>query len=81
MMITANAIRQYAYLDALTLERLIQKNYPYDKVLLSEFIGINSDKQFIYKITYRQIERGSHLSTTRIAVWENGSGEMVADYS
>jgi hypothetical protein len=81
MMITANAIRQYAYLDALTLERLIQKNYPYDKVLLSEFIGINSDKQFIYKITYPDDLHSGRLSTTRICVWENGSGEMVADYS
>ncbi len=79
-MITANAIRQYAYLDALTLERLIQKNYPCDRVLLSDFIGINSDYQFVYSIYYPDPLCGG-LSVAMVYVWQNGSGEMVADYS
>jgi hypothetical protein len=80
MMITANTIRQYAYLDSLTLQRLIQKSYPFDVVLLSEFIGINSDEQFIYTITYPDQLRGRPC-TARICVWENDSGEMAADYA
>lgn len=79
-MITASQIQRYAYLDSITLERLIQENYPTDVVLRSQFLGINSDNRFVYSITYPDQLRGRPC-TAKIHVWENGSGEMVADYS
>lgn len=78
VMVTAGMIQRCAYLDSLTLEGLIRKNYPNDVVIRSQFMGINNLNQFVYTITY-QLSRES-VCTTNICVWENGSGELVADY-
>ena len=80
VMVTAGMIQRCAYLDSLALEGLIRKNYPNDVVIRSQFMGINNQNQFVYTITYPDQLRNEHFCTARICVWENGSGELVADY-
>jgi len=51
-MITADKIRQLAYLDTVSLETALQKNYSKDKVKSSKFLGITNGGQFCYQIQY-----------------------------
>jgi len=79
-MISADMIRRCAYLHNLTLEGLLRKEYPNDSVLRSEFLGITNGGQFAYKIVYPDEDAKNGMAVTKIFVWENGSGELVADY-
>lgn len=78
-MITADTLRQCAYLNTLTLENLIRKSYPMDRVLTSEFLGITNAGQFCYKIQYPDEHDAKKLATGKIFVWlENNT--LRADY-
>jgi|694.fasta_scaffold10146_9 hypothetical protein len=79
-MISADTIRRCAYLHNLTLEGLLRKEYPTDTVLRSEFLGISNGHQFVYKIVYPDPDAENGMAVGKIFVWENGSGELVADY-
>ncbi len=79
-MISADTIRRCAYLHNLTLEAALRKSYPKDSVLRSEFLGISNGEQFVYKIVYPDEDAKNGMATTKVFVWENTKGELVADY-
>ena len=80
MMITAETLRHCAYLHSLTLEGLLRKSYPKDSVLRSEFLGITNGGQFCYKIVYPDQDGKYGMATTKVFVWQDENGELVADY-
>ncbi len=79
-MISADTIRRCAYLHNLTLEAALRKSYPKDTVLRSEFLGISNGNQFVYKIDYPDTDTKSGMATTKVFVWEDTNGNLVADY-
>ena len=79
-MITADTIRRCAYLDSITLERLLRKSYPKDEVLRSEFLGITNGGQFAYKIVYPDQDGNMGMSVTKVFVWQDNNSELTADY-
>ena len=80
MMITAETLRHCAYLHSMTLEGLLRKNYPKDSVLRSEFLGITNGNQFCYRIVYPDHLTEKGTATTKVFVWQDSNGELVADY-
>lgn len=79
-MISADTIRRCAYLHNLTLEAALRKSYPKDNVLRSEFLGITNGEQFCYKVVYPDQDAPSGMATTKVFVWQDSNGELVADY-
>ena len=79
-MITAETLRRCAYLHSLTLEGLLRKTYRNDQVLRSEFLGITNGGQFCYKIVYPDQDAKNGMATTKVYVWEDHNGELLADY-
>lgn len=79
-MITAETLRRCAYLHNLTLEAALRKSYPKDSVLRSEFLGITNGGQFAYKIVYPDEDAKNGMAVTKVFVWEDNNGELVADY-
>ena len=79
-MISADTIRRCAYLHNLTLEAALRKSYPKDSVLRSEFVGITNGGQFAYKIAYPDQDAKSGMAVTKVFVWQDSNGELVADY-
>ena len=76
-MITVETLRKCSWLDSTTLESLIRKNYPKDRVLLAEFVGITNGGQFAYNFRY---PADNEMHNGRLYVWVNGDGKLVADY-
>lgn len=79
-MITVDTLRRCSYLNTLTLEELIQKNYPEDRLLQSDFLGITNGGQFAYKVSYPDDHSKDGWAVGKIFVWQNSNGELVADY-
>lgn len=79
-MITAELLRKCSWLDTITLEKLLRKTYSKDSVLRSEFLGISNGNQFCYKIVYPDQDAKNGMATTKIYVWEDHNGELLADY-
>ncbi len=79
-MISADTIRRCAYLHNLTLEAALRKSYPKDSVLRSEFLGISNGEQFVYKIVYPDEDAKNGMAVTKVFVWEDTNGNLVADY-
>lgn len=79
-MITADTLRQCAYLSTPTLEKLIKENHPEDRIVTSEFLGITNGRQFCYGIKYPDEHESGQLSQGKVFVWQNDSGKLVADY-
>ena len=79
-MLSADTIRQCAYLDSTTLESVLRKSYTKDSVLRSEFLGISNGEQFVYKIVYPDEDAKSGMAVTKVFVWQGSNGELVADY-
>ncbi len=79
-MITAETLRQCAYLDTITLEKLLRKSYPKDSVLRSEFVGITNGGQFAYKVVYPDQDADKGMAVTKVFVWRDNNGHLVADY-
>ena len=76
-MITAETIRRCSYLDTISLENLIRKNYPRDRVHSVEFVGITTGEQFAYNFTYHE---DGEVNRGRVYVTVNSDGKLVADY-
>jgi lambda repressor-like predicted transcriptional regulator len=79
-MISADTIRRCAYLHSNALEAALRMSYPKDSVLRSEFLGISNGEQFVYKIVYPDEDAKTGMAVTKVFVWENSKGELVADY-
>ncbi len=79
-MLTAETIRRCAYIDTIALEKLLRKSYPKDSVIRSEFLGITNGQQFAYKIVYPDEDAKNGMAVTKVFVWQDNNGELVADY-
>jgi hypothetical protein len=79
-MITVDDLRKCAWLNSMSLEELLRKNYPEDTVLNSEFLGISNGGQFVYKIAYPDPDTESGLAVGKVFVWQGSNGEILADY-
>lgn len=81
-MITADRIRKGAWLNAEQIEKLIRKAYPKDMILSATFLGVSNGGQFVYECGYPDPERAQRLgpAKTKVFVWENDLGSLVADY-
>ncbi len=79
-MIPAEYIQRCAYLSNTDLELLLQKSYPEDRVLVSNFVGITNGRQFCYNIGYQDPDlNGQGLTYCKVFVWlENNT--LQADY-
>jgi hypothetical protein len=76
-MITVDTLRRCAWLDTITLEMIIRKNYPKDTVLAADFVGISNGGQFVYNVAFPG-EDG--VEKAKVFVWQDNDGELVADY-
>lgn len=76
-MITVDTLRRCAWLDTITLEMIIRKNYPKDTVLAADFVGISNGGQFVYNVAFPG-EDG--VEKAKVFVWQDNEGELVADY-
>ena len=75
-MITADTLRQCAYLNTLSLEKLLREGYPEDLLISSEFVGITNGGQFCYSVLFPTedgVEKG------KVFVWTD-NGQLKADY-
>jgi hypothetical protein len=79
-MITAETLRRCAYLDNISLEKILRKNYPKDTIIRSEFVGITNGEQFAYKIVYPDEDAKNGMAVSKVFVWQGSNGELVADY-
>lgn len=77
IMITVDTLRKCSWLDTITLENLIRKHYPEDRVLSAEFVGISNGSQFVYNVSYPEEDR---VRRAHLYVWQDGHGNLVADY-
>ena len=78
-MITANKIRQLAYLDIHSLEEALQRNYPKDRIDAANFVGITNAGEFCYSIRFYDEQLEEHL-TSKLFVALGEDDEPVADY-
>jgi hypothetical protein len=67
-MLTAETIRRCAYIDTITLEKLLRKSYPKDSVIRSEFLGITNGQQFAYKIVYPDEDANNGMAVGKVFV-------------
>lgn len=80
-MITVDTLKKCSWLSTLSLEELLQKNYPEDHVLTSEFVGITNGGQFCYKIGYQDPDLNDQgLTYCKVYVRVSDTGEVVAEY-
>lgn len=80
-MITVDTLRRCSFLNSLTLEALLRKSYPGDRVLTSEFLGISNGGQFCYKIGYQDPDlNGQGLTYCKVYVRINSENEVEAEY-
>ena len=76
-MITADTLRRCTNLNSTQVESLIRKNYPKDRVLSSDFLGITNAGQFAYNCKFKE---NGNLIQCKIFVWQNNNGELEAEY-
>lgn len=79
-MISVDTITKLAFLNTLTLEEALRKNYPKDKIVQSNFVGITNGGQFCYGISYPDENSKSGLSRTKVFVTLDTDGKLTADY-
>ena len=79
-MITADTLRQCAWLSSTHLEELLNKRYPKDRVVRSNFVGITNGGQFCYNINFPDENTKSGVGQDKIFVWRDANGEVVAEY-
>lgn len=79
-MLAANLVWRCSCIDTITLESLLRKAYPKDSVLRSEFVGITNGNQFCYKIVYPDQDAKNGMAVTKVFVWQDSNGDLVADY-
>jgi hypothetical protein len=78
-MITEDTLRKCAYLSTSQVEKILNKFYPDDRIIMSTFLGINNSGQFCYSITYYDTIEGKNLQSM-VFVYRDKSGEIFADY-
>ncbi len=76
-MITVDTLRKCAFLNTLTLEEILRRDYPEDRIVTSQFVGITNAGGFAYDCMFPG-EDGPE----RVKVFVNitDTGELVADY-
>ena len=80
-MISVDTLRRCSWLDRFTLESLLRKNYPSDRVATSDFVGITNGGEFCYKIGYQDPElNGQGLTFCKVFVHIDNDGNIVANY-
>lgn len=79
-MITVDTLRRCAWMNSLTLEQTLRKFYPKDVVLAADFLGISNGGQFVYNIAYPSIDDPSKVARSKVYVWLDNNGELMADY-
>lgn len=80
-MITVDTLRRCSWLDRITLESLLRKNYPSDRVVTSDFVGITNGGEFCYKIGYQDPElNGQGLTFCKVYVTVNDKDQVEAYY-
>ena len=77
-MITADKIRRLAYMDTVSLEKAVRKNYPKDSFISSKFLGITNGGQFCYSATW--IDEGNDRCTSKVFVELDSNEQPVAEY-
>lgn len=77
-MITADKIRKLAYLDTVGLEAAVQRNYPKDRFVASQFLGITNGGEFCYSATW--IDEGRDRCTTKVFVDLDTNEQPVGQY-
>ena len=75
-MITAETLRKCSYLSNSELQDILQKSYPKDRVLFSNFLGVTNGGQFCYDVVY-PTEEGTERG--KVFVWQKDN-EIFADY-
>ena len=78
-MITAYKIGKLAYLDTISVEQALRRNYPRDQVISSKFLGITNGGQFAYEVLYFDDTEGENCYT-KVFVDLNESELPVAEY-
>lgn len=83
-MITADRIRKCAWLNEEQIENLLRKTYPKDMIRTmirsATFLGVSNGGQFVYDCIYPDQDAKVGLSVTKVFVWEDDLGNLVADY-
>ncbi len=79
-MITVETLEKCSKLDSITLQSLLRKHYPQDRVLNSKFVGISNAREFVYSITYPYEGIPHNSGKTKVFVTYLPNGELVADY-
>ena len=79
-MISTKSIAKCSTLSTEQLQAIIRKDYPEDLFMTSEFLGINRDQNFVYKVSYPCSESKTGIGTSKVFVWENHLEDLVADY-
>lgn len=78
-MITADKIRKLAYLDTLSLEEALRRNYPKDRIDAANFVGITNAGQFCYSVRYYD-EQLEENCTTKVFVDFDKDQQPIAEY-
>lgn len=76
-MITVDTLRKCAFLNTLTLEEILRRDYPEDRIVTSQFVGITNAGGFAYDCMFPG-EDG--LERVKVFVNITDTGELVADY-
>ena len=77
-MITAECIQKLAYLSTPELEQLIQKAYPKDRFISSQFLGISNGGQFCYSVSYKDPD-WEQPQQSKVFVWQKNDS-VNAEY-
>lgn len=79
-MIAAETLRKCAWLSSCHIEPLIRKNYPKDVILDANFVGISNAGQFCYSVSYPDENSKNGVGRTKVFVWLDDDGNIIADY-
>lgn len=79
-MITVDNLRKCMFLNTITLEDILRKNYPKDRIVQSNFVGITNGGQFCYDISYPDDTSKSGLSPGKVFVSLDTTGNLTAEY-
>ena len=80
-MITADKLKTLTTMTPRALTQVVQASgYKRDRVNECRFLGITNGGQFCYKIVYPDQDAKNGMATTKVYVWEDHNGELLADY-
>ncbi len=76
-MISVETLRRCSFLNTVSLEKILRRSYPQDRIVQSNFIGITNSGDFAYDCMFPG-EDG--LERVKVFVNIADTGELVADY-